>query len=372
MSFYNHWQQQNWQQWQLKSRRFSHFQIATVLQKTRLTLDDLQALLSPAALPFLAQLASKAQRLTQQRFGYNVQFFAPLYLSNLCANECTYCGFSLSQKVKRRTLNYAEVEQECQAIKALGIDQVLLVTGEHERKVGIEYFCEMLPLVRSYFSSVQLEVQPLSTVEYSKLKLLGVDAVMLYQETYHAQAYQQYHLKGKKTDINWRLDGPDRVGQAGIDKIGLGILLGLTDWRTDAIYLAQHLQYLQKQYWQSRFSLSVPRIRPCNGGGNNSAATSISDKELIQLICAFRLFAPELEISLSTRESALFRQHAVPLAITSVSAGSKTQPGGYSVAPENLEQFSIDDTRSPEQVAAALMQQGLQPVWKDWDSFLGR
>ena len=198
----------------------------------------------------------------------------------------------------------------------------------------------------------------------------GVDAVMLYQETYHAQAYQQYHLKGKKADIKWRLDAPDRVGKAAIDKIGIGILLGLTDWRTDAMMLAQHLQYLQQRYWQSRFSLSVPRIRPCSSG--NSVAFPISDKELIQLICAFRLFAPELEISLSTRESAAFRQHVVPLAITSISAGSKTQPGGYSVDPENLEQFSIDDNRSPKQVAKALAQQGLQPVWKDWEPYLGR
>ena len=238
MSFDKDWQQQSWHDWQLQSRNFTLEQVHSALAKPRLALSDLQALLSPAALPLLPVLAAKAQQLTRQRFGHNVQFYAPLYLSNLCANECTYCGFSLSQKVKRRTLNLAEIEQECRAIKALGIDQVLLVTGEHERKVGIDYFCFVLPLVRRYFSSVQLEVQPLSSAEYNKLKALGVDAVMLYQETYNAAAYQQYHLKGKKSDIRWRLDAPDRVGQAGIDKIGLGILLGLSDWRTDAILLA--------------------------------------------------------------------------------------------------------------------------------------
>ncbi|KKO43950.1 thiamine biosynthesis protein ThiH [Arsukibacterium ikkense] len=370
MSYHRQWQQQDWQALQLQSRNFSTAQVQAVLSQPKLTLQDFQALLSPAAEPLLSQMASKAQRLTRQRFGHTVQLFAPLYLSNLCANECTYCGFSLSQKVKRRTLSLSEIEQECLAIKALGIDQVLLVTGEHERKVGMDYFCDALPVIRRYFSSIQLEVQPLDTAEYQLLKQLGVDAVMLYQETYNSRAYQHYHLKGKKADMPWRLDAPDRVGQAGIDKIGLGILLGLTDWRADAMMLAQHLQYLQKQYWQSRFSLSVPRIRPCSGG--SGVAYPISDKELIQLICAFRLFAPELEISLSTRESALLRQHVVPLAITSVSAGSKTQPGGYSVAPENLEQFSIDDSRTPQQVAAALMQQGLQPVWKDWDGYLGR
>lgn len=370
MNFSAKGQQFDWQALQLQSRNYSTAQVQLALTKNRLTLRDLQALLSPAALPLLAQMAAKAQQHTRQRFGHTIQFFAPLYLSNLCANECTYCGFSLSQKVKRRTLNLTEIEQECLAIKALGIDQVLLVSGEHERKVGIDYFCQVLPVVRRYFSSIQLEVQPLTSDEYRQLKKLGVDAVMLYQETYHAQAYQQYHLKGKKADIKWRLDAPDRVGKAAIDKIGIGILLGLTDWRTDAMMLAQHLQYLQQRYWQSRFSLSVPRIRPCSSG--NSVAFPISDKELIQLICAFRLFAPELEISLSTRESAAFRQHVVPLAITSISAGSKTQPGGYSVDPENLEQFSIDDNRSPKQVAKALAQQGLQPVWKDWEPYLGR
>ncbi len=349
MSFTEHWQQQNWQALQLQSRNFTQAQVLAAIAKPQLTLADLQTLLSPIALALLPQLAAKAQQLTRQRFGYSVQFYAPLYLSNLCANECSYCGFSLSQKVKRRTLTYSEVEQECQAIKALGIDQVLIVTGEHEHKVGIAYFRQMLPLIRRYFSTVQLEVQPLCTEDYLELKALGVDAVMLYQETYNAAAYQQYHIKGKKADIRWRLDAPDRVGKAGIDKIGLGILLGLTDWRTDAMLLAQHLQYLQKHYWQSRLSLSVPRIRPCSGGIEVTAP--ISDKELVQLICAFRLFAPELEISLSTRESASFRENIVPLAITSISAGSKTQPGGYSVAPENLEQFSIDDNRSPQQVA---------------------
>lgn len=370
MSFYHQWQQLDWQTLQLQSRAFSAANVQAAIAKQRLTLADLQALLSPAAAAFLPQLASKAQQLTRQRFGATVQLYAPLYLSNLCANECTYCGFSLSQKVKRRTLNLAEIEQECQAIKAMGIDQVLIVTGEHENKVGIAYFRSVLPLIRLYFSAVQLEVQPLSTDEYRELKALGIDAVMVYQETYNQTAYQNHHLRGNKTDIAWRLNTPDRVGAAGIDKIGIGILLGLSDWRTDAILLAQHLQYLQRQYWQSRYSLSVPRIRPCSGGIDTPLA--ISDKELVQLICAFRLFSPELEISLSTRESAIFRQHVIPLAITSISAGSKTQPGGYSVAPDSLEQFSIDDNRTVAQVAEALKNQGLQPVYKDWEPYLGR
>lgn len=370
MSFYHQWQQLSWQDIQMQSRNYHADDVLAALEQPQYNLSALATLLSPAATPQLHKMAAQAQQLTRQRFGYTVQFYAPLYLSNLCANECSYCGFSFSQKVKRRTLDLNEVARECEAVKALGIDQVLLVTGEHERKVGIAYFRQVLPIVRQYFTSIQLEVQPLTTAEYTELKTLGVDAVMLYQETYHLNAYQQYHIKGKKADIQWRLDGPDRVGKAGIDKIGLGILLGLSDWRTDAIMLAQHLLYLQKQYWQSRFSLSLPRIRPCSGG--ISVTQPITDKELVQLICAFRLFAPELEITLSTRESATFRQHVVPLAITSISAGSKTQPGGYVVDPQSLEQFSIDDNRSPEQVATALRSQGMQPVYKDWEPYLGR
>jgi len=371
MSFTQLWQQLNWQDIQLNSRNSSHSQVQQTLSKTgAISLTELQHLLSPAATFFLPQLAFKAQQLTRQRFGNTVQLFAPLYLSNLCANKCLYCGFSMSQKVRRKILTLQEIERECQAIRTMGIDQVLLVTGEHENKAGLDYFRQALPAIRDYFSSVMLEVQPLDTAEYRELRSLGADGVMLYQETYHQATYSQQHIKGRKSDILWRLDAPDRLGQAGIEKIGLGILLGLADWRTDAMVLAHHLQYLQKTYWRCRFSLSVPRIRPCSGG--SEPASPVSDKEFLQLICAFRLFMPELEISLSTRESAYLRNHIIPLAITSASAGSRTQPGGYIVEPENLEQFSIDDKRSPQQLAQTLQTQGLYPVWKDWESFLGR
>lgn len=371
MSFTQQWQQLSWQEIQLQSHNSSQKQVLQVLSKTStLSLADLQHLLSPAAAKLLPQLAAKAQQLTRQRFGNTVQLFAPLYLSNLCANECLYCGFSMSQKVRRKILTLQEIELECQAIQAMGIGQVLLVTGEHDNKAGLNYFRHVLPSIRQYFSNVLLEVQPLDTTEYKELRALGADGVMLYQETYHPETYQQQHIKGKKSDILWRLDAPDRLGQAGIEKIGLGILLGLADWRTDAMMLAHHLQYLQKTYWQCRFSLSVPRIRPCSGG--SEPAVPVSDKAFLQLICAFRLFMPSLEISLSTRESAYLRNNIIPLAITSASAGSRTQPGGYIVEPENLEQFSIDDKRSPQQLAQALQMQGLYPVWKDWENFLGR
>lgn len=368
--FFELWQQQSWEHQLLQSRSYTLAQAKQALNKARLSLHDFQALLSPAAEPLLPAMADKAQQLTRQRFGCTQQLFAPLYLSNLCANECSYCGFSMSQKVKRRVLTAEEVEIECQALRKLGIDQVLIVTGEHERKVGMPYFRQVLHVVRRYFSSLMLEVQPLPEADYRELRQLGVDAVMVYQETYQQAAYQRYHLKGQKADIEWRLDCPDRLGKAGLDKIGLGVLFGLADWRTDATFLAMHLLYLQQRYWQSRYSLSVPRIRPCSGG--IEVPHPLSDKHLVQLVCAFRLLSPSLEISLSTRERAELRDQLVPIAITSSSAGSSTRPGGYAVDPEALEQFSIDDHRSPTHYRQRLQQLGLAPVLKDWDPYLGR
>ena len=373
-NFYTYWQQQNWHDLTMQSMAFTRKDVEFALHKVRnnttLKLADFQALISPAAEPYLIELAQLAQQLTRQRFGRTQQLFAPLYLSNLCANECSYCGFSMSQKVKRRVLNAAEVEQECQALQRMGIDQVLVVTGEHERKVGMPYFRQMLPMIRRYFNSVMLEVQPLHQADYAELRQLGVDAVMVYQESYHQASYQRYHLKGQKSDIRWRLECPDRLGQAAMDKIGLGVLFGLANWRTDATFLAMHLLYLQQRYWRSRYSLSVPRIRPCAGG--IEVQHPLHDKHFVQLICAFRLFSPSLEISLSTRERVELRDQLIPIAITSSSAGSSTRPGGYAVDPEALEQFSIDDQRSPQQFSQRLQQLGLAPVLKDWDPYLGR
>lgn len=226
----------------------------------------------------------------------------PLYLSNLCANDCTYCGFSMSNRIKRKTLDAAEIARECAAIRNLGFEHLLLVTGEHQGKVGMDYFRQHLPAIRSQFASLHMEVQPLATEEYAELKTLGLDGVMVYQETYHESMYAKHHLKGKKQDFFWRLDTPDRLGAAGIDKIGLGALIGLSDsWRVDCFIVAEHLLWLQQRYWRSRYSVSFPRLRPCAGG--IEPASLMDERQLVQTICAFRLLAPEVELSLSTRES---------------------------------------------------------------------
>lgn len=367
MSFFDVWSSMDWDDVKMSIYGKQAKDVERALAKPKRDLQDFMALISPAAEPYLEQLAQESYRLTRQRFGSTVGMFIPLYLSNLCANDCSYCGFSMSNRLKRKTLDAAEVEQECIALKAMGFDTVLLVTGEHEGKVGLDYFKQMLPIIKRHFTYVMMEVQPLSEAEYAELRQYGLDSVMVYQETYQHLTYDQHHIRGKKKDFRWRLETPDRLGKAGVDKIGLGALFGLEDWRTDSYYVAAHLRYLQKQFWQTRYSVSFPRLRPCEGGLVPKSV--MTDRQLVQLICAYRLFDGELELSLSTREEQSFRDNVIPLGITSISAGSKTQPGGYVVddKPE-LEQFEIDDDRSPEQVAKALIAAGLQPVWTDWDS----
>lgn len=370
--FQDHWQTLDWDDISLRINSKTAADVERALNSPRVSREDFMALISPAAAAYLEPMAQKAQQLTRQRFGNTVSFFAPLYLSNLCANECTYCGFSMSNKIKRKTLDEIEIEKECEALNALGFKHLLLVTGEHKTKVGMDYFRRHFPAIRRHFSSLMIEVQPLEQDEYAELKDLGLDGVLVYQETYHAPTYALHHLRGQKQDFFWRLETPDRLGRAGIDKIGLGALFGLSNnWRTDSYMVAEHLFYLQQTYWQSRYSVAFPRLRPCAGG--IEPASILDEKQLVQLICAFRMFAPDVELSLSTRESPYFRDHVIPVAITTVSAGSKTQPGGYAEddKPE-LEQFEPHDNRPPARVAEALTQAGLQPVWKDWDQHLGR
>lgn len=370
-TFTDRWRQLNWDDIHLRINSKTTADVERALNARQPTRDDMMALLSPAASTFLELMAQRAQRLTRQRFGNTVSFYVPLYLSNLCANDCTYCGFSMSNRIKRKTLDEDEILRECEAIRAMGFEHLLLVTGEHQGKVGMDYFRRHLPVIRSRFASLQMEVQPLAQEEYVELKNLGLDGVMVYQETYHEAVYARHHLKGNKQDFFWRLETPDRLGRAGIDKIGLGALIGLSDsWRVDCFMLAEHLLWLQHHYWQTRYSISFPRLRPCAGG--ITPASLMNERQLVQTICAFRLLAPEVELSLSTRESPYFRDRVIPLAINNVSAFSKTQPGGYADNHPELEQFAPHDARRPEEVARALELSGLQPVWKDWDSYLGR
>jgi len=335
--------------------------------KTR-TLEDFKALISPAAAGYLEQMAGISQSLTTKRFGKVIQMYVPLYLSNECNNICTYCGFSYDNKVRRKTLSAVEIMEEVAVIKEMGYDHVLLVTGEASQTVGVDYFKKVLKLIRPHFAQISMEVQPLDLTDYQQLIPYGLNTVLVYQETYHREDYKKHHPKGKKSNFEYRLETPDRLGEAGIHKMGLGVLIGLEDWRTDSFFTALHLNYLEKRYWQSKFSLSFPRLRPFSGGLEPKVV--MSDRELVQLICAYRLFNEEVELSISTRESPSFRNHIIKLGITSMSAGSKTNPGGYSVEQESLEQFEISDDRSPKEISEIITTQGYEAVWKDWDNSL--
>ncbi|MBM4869190.1 2-iminoacetate synthase ThiH [Vibrio parahaemolyticus] len=371
MSFYDRFQQLDWDDISMSIYAKTAQDVERALAKPKRDLEDFKALISPAAEPYLEQMAKLSYSLTRKRFGNTMSLYIPLYLSNLCANACTYCGFSMENRIKRRTLNRDEVEAEIDAIKRMKFDSVLLVTGEHETKVGMKYFREMVPIIKQRFNYLAMEVQPLDQDEYAELKTLGLDAVMVYQETYHPKTYAQHHLRGNKMDFRYRLETPDRLAKAGIDKIGLGALIGLEEWRADCFFAAAHLDYLERTYWQSRYSISFPRLRPCAGNVPASGLqpkSVMTDKQLVQLICAYRLFNPEVELSLSTRESPQFRDNVLPLGITSMSAASKTQPGGYATEEVELEQFEISDERSAASVEDMIRAKGFDPVWRDWHS----
>lgn len=328
-------------------------------------LEDFKALISPAAMPFLEEMAKKSNELTLQRFGKVMHMYIPLYLSNECQNICTYCGFSLDVDIARKTLTDAEIHAEARIVKDKGFDHLLLVTGEANKTVGLPYFRNAISLLKPYFSQISMEVQPLEENEYKTLVEDGLYAVLVYQETYHKADYKLHHPKGKKSNFNYRLDTPDRLGRAGVHKIGLGVLVGLEDWRTDTFFCATHLNYLEKTYWKTKYAISFPRLRPCAGGVDLKSV--MSDRDLVQLICAYRLFNQEVELSMSTRESAVFRDHIIHLGITSISSDSKTDPGGYATPNESLEQFEIDDTRSTDEFTEVMKAAGYEPVFKDWD-----
>lgn len=339
--------------------------VERALSKEKRDLEDFKALVSPAATPYLEQMAQLSHALTQKRFGKTIQLYAPMYLSNECNNICTYCGFSFDNKIRRKTLTEDELKTETNFLKEKGFKHVLLVTGEANHTVHVPYFVKTMDLIREDFANVSIEVQPLDQEEYEQLHDAGVYSVLVYQETYHQEVYKAYHPKGKKSNFGYRLDTPDRCGKAEIHKIGLGVLLGLEDWRTDSFFCAMHLDYMQRNYWKSKYSISFPRMRPAEGIIEPNVI--VDDKDLVQLICAYRLFNEDVELSLSTRESEHFRNNVIPLGITSMSAESKTNPGGYVVEPESLEQFEISDERSVELIADKIREKGYEPVWKDWN-----
>jgi 2-iminoacetate synthase len=339
--------------------------VQRALRSSRRSLADLAALLSPAAEGRLEDLARASHELTVRRFGHTVRLFAPLYLSNECVSTCTYCGFSAENEIARRTLSSDEAAAEAAELVGRGFRHLLLVSGEHARIVSKDYLVDACRALSPIVPELSIEVQVWDTDTYRRLVEAGCDGLVVYQETYNRDTYRAVHLKGKKRNYDWRLGALDRGAEAGMRRLGLGALLGLHgDWRSEVLATAAHARALIRRWWRCEVSVSLPRLRPAAGGFE--PADPVSDRHFVQLLCALRLVLPDVGITLSTRERPELRDALLRLGITSMSAGSHTEPGGYAGPTDAEPQFSVSDGRSPAEVAAVLRAAGYDPVWKDW------
>jgi 2-iminoacetate synthase len=377
-----------------RAERAGAAEVQAALASARPSLADFAALISPAGAELLEPLAQKSQRLTQRRFGKVIRLFAPLYLSNECINNCKYCGFSRDNPILRVTLGVDEVRREAQAIQAEGFRNILLVAGEHPKFIALNYLEDCVRAIHESTPSVSLEIGPLETPEYHRMVTAGADGLVVYQETYDRQVYADMHTSGPKRDFDYRLATPERAYAAGFRRLGIAPLYGLADWRREAIATAAHAQWLLKHCWKAFITISFPRLRPC--AGEFQPLVHLTDRDMAQLVCAFRILLPDVGLVLSTRESPALRNGLVPLGITMVSAGSHTEPGGYSGAGRDklhvtergqikalaagasewaaeqgaTAQFQIADGRSANEVAEFIRRLGYEPVWKDWDAAL--
>jgi 2-iminoacetate synthase len=329
------------------------------------TLSDFAAILSPAAGDRLEDLAAASRRLTLARFGRTMHMYAPLYLSNECLTTCTYCGFARELPIARKTLSPQETLDEARHLLHRGFRSILLLTGEHQKLTGVEFLEERIRLLAREVPSLSIEVQVWSEEEYRRLAAAGCEGVVIYQETYHPETYRRVHPAGRKRRYEWRLLGPERAARAGMRRVGIGALLGLhDDWRYEALAVAAHARFLMRRYWRSQLTVSVPRLRP--SGAGYQPEDPLADRDLVQLVCALRLLLPDAGIALSTREAPDLRDGLFRIGVTHASAGSHTEPGGYTRPSAATEQFEIADHRSPAEVASRLRGLGYEPVWEDW------
>lgn len=365
VSFYDEYEKLKELPFEQYFQRFSNIDVSRVLQKDRLSPEDLLVLLSPAAETSLENIAQKAHQLTVQHFGKTILLFKPIYLADHCVNLCTYCSFSVTNQFERKKLSMEEIEVEAKILADLGLKHILVLTGESKTHTPVAYLVAAVKVLKKYFSSVAIEINPLETAEYKQLVEAGVDGLTVYQEVYNKDIYQSVHVKGPKRDHRFRLDTAERGCQAGIRQINIGALLGLDDWRKEAFFTAMHAKYLQSKYLDAEISLSLPRIRPHLG--NFQPKSIVEDRHLVQAITAFRLFLPRAGITLSTRERQEFRDNLIYLGVTKMSAGASTEVGGYSNGEQGTAQFEISDDRSLAEVQQMLREKGYQPVLKDWE-----
>ncbi len=345
--FYDELKKYDWNETTARIAAKTAADVERALVREHLDIDDFMALISPAASSYLEPMAQLAHKYTLERFGRTISMYIPMYVSNACTNHCVYCGFNHHNPLTRVTLSMEQVKAECEAIRKLGpFENLLIVSGEFPALNGVDYLEKVLHVARPYFNNLTI-------------------GVVCFQETYRESTYGNYHPRGMKSIFEWRVNGFDRMGAAGVHKIGMGVLIGLEDWRTDVVMMARHLRYLRRNYWKTRYSVNFPRMCPAEGGYSPSVV--MTDRELAQLTMAFRIFDHDVDISYSTREKPAFRANMMKLGVTSMSAGSKTEPGGYVSTPEALEQFEVSDDRTPAQVAQEIRALGYEAVWKDWD-----
>lgn len=340
--------------------------IKNALYKEKLTAKDLAYLLSPKAEIYLEEMAEISHNITCQRFGKTIRIYAPIYLSNYCTNSCIYCGFNRKNSIPRVALTLDEIKKEAEIVASHGIKNVILVTGDNMKKFSFDMLMQSVKLCTEYFPLVSIEVPSLTFKQYEELHNAGADGLTMFQETYIESLYPSFHPAGPKSDYLYRLDTPERAAAAGMRFIGLGALLGLTDYRIDTFYMCLHAEYLSKKYWRSLISSSFPRIR--HAAGEYKPEYNVSDRNLLQLIFAYRMFLHDAGVNISTREPASLRDKLVYLGATIMSAGSKTEPGGYSAAQDDAAQFSIEDNRSVEEFCSTIKKLGFDPVFKDWDN----
>lgn len=338
--------------------------VERVLKKERLTEEDYLVLLSPVAENYLEEMAQRAHQLTVQHFGKTIQLYMPLYLSDYCVNICSYCSFSLNNDFKRRRLTMDEIDKEARIIADKGIEHIILLSGESRRHSSVEYMKESLHVIKKYFSSIAIEIQPLKEEEYRELVEHGLDGLTVYQEVYNEEIYREIHEKGPKRNFLYRLDAPERGAKAGIRSLNISALLGMDDWRKESFITGLHANYLQTKYLETAVGVSFPRIRP--HAGSFQPKVHVSDKNLVQAMLATRLFLPRASINISTRESPEFRDQLIPLGMTHMSAESSTVVGGYSEPNVTQSQFEISDDRTVKEIKELLKQKGYQPVVKDW------
>ncbi len=365
MSFYNVIQKYDPEQVIATIESMTAADVQRALASEQIDNHDFMALLSPAAEDFLEEMAQKAHAITLRRFGRTILLYAPLYLSNECHNSCLYCGFSVNNPIPRRTLTLDEIERDARILHDQGFRHILLLTGEAPGKVGNDFIAAAAERIRPLFSSISIEVYPMETAGYQEMIDAGIAGLTIYQETYDPELYKQLHPSGRKRNYNFRLETPERAGKAGLRRIGIGFLLGLGDFRSEAFFVGLHGRYLMHHYWRTLLTVSFPRLRPAEGAFQ--PPNPVSDRKFVQLMCAMRLLLHDAGLVLSTRESAELRDNLLPLGITQMSAGSCTAPGGYAEENSATEQFAIDDDRTPAEIAEILKARGYDPVWKDWD-----